>query len=222
MKKNVFLTAILLVLLSAGINAQNKTYSEYYYQRVSLFKFLPVDSNDIVFVGNSITDYAEWGEIFDNPNIKNRGISGDIAQGVYDRIEQVTSGKPAKIFLMIGVNDLGKNSTADSIVRAVTKIVDKIIVETPKTKLYVQSVLPVNDKFGKQVTKTSKSDVIIEINKGLEKMCGERKVTFIDVNTSLREPGGIKLDTRYTNDGLHLLGEGYMIWKSIIEKYVKE
>lgn len=222
MKKFFFTALILMALPLCGINAQNQKYSEYYYQRVSLFKLLPIDKNDIVFIGNSITDYAEWDEIFDNPNIKNRGISGDIAQGVYDRLDLVTKGEPAKIFLMIGVNDLSRNSTADSIVRAVTKIVDKIRTDTPKTKLYVQSILPVNDIYQKHLTKTTKSDVVVEINKGLVQMCKERNLVFIDVNTSLREKGGIKLDPKYSNDGLHLMGEGYMIWKKIIEKYINE
>ena len=29
------------------------------------------------------------------------------------------------------------------------------------------------------------------------------------------------LDKRYTNDGLHLTGEGYLVWKKAIEQYVK-
>lgn len=41
-------------------------------------------------------------------------------------------------------------------------------------------------------------------------------------STSIR-PWSTKgmLDKRYTNDGLHLMGEGYLAWKEVIEKYVK-
>lgn len=31
---------------------------------------------------------------------RNRGISGDICMGVYDRLDAVLKGKPAKIFLL--------------------------------------------------------------------------------------------------------------------------
>lgn len=220
MKKLLLLTSVLLVSLSSALNAQAPKYSEYYYQRSSLFKILPIDSNDIVFIGNSITDYAEWAEIFNNPNIKNRGISGDVTQGVYDRLDPIVKGKPAKIFLMIGVNDLAKTSSADTIANSITRIVDKIRKETPSTTLYVQSILPVNDCFQKQLAKTTKSDVIDQINILLAAMCKEKNITFIDINSSLKEKNGIKLDTAYSNDGLHLMADGYMIWKKIIEKYV--
>lgn len=210
-----------MVSLSSALNAQAPKYSEYYYQRVSLFKILPIDSNDIVFIGNSITDYAEWAEIFNNPNVKNRGISGDVTMGLYDRLDPIIKGKPAKIFLMIGVNDLAKTSVPDSIAGNIRKIADKIMTETPTTKLYIQSILPVNDIFQKQLAKTTKSDVIDQINKILEIMCKEKGITYIDINSSLKEKNGIKLDTAYSNDGLHLMADGYMIWKKIIEKYVQ-
>lgn len=31
-----------------------------------------------------------------------------------------------------------------------------------------------------------------------------------------------KMNVKYTNDGLHLLGEGYMLWKSIVEPYIRK
>lgn len=33
----------------------------------------------------------------------NRGISGDVAMGVYDRLDPILKGKPAKIFLLLGL-----------------------------------------------------------------------------------------------------------------------
>ncbi|HRN58259.1 MAG TPA: sialate O-acetylesterase, partial [Agriterribacter sp.] len=67
---------------------------------------LPQTKNDILFVGNSITDGNEWNELFDNSKMKNRGISGDISAGVIHRIDEIANRKPGKVFLMIGVNDL--------------------------------------------------------------------------------------------------------------------
>ena len=81
-------------------------YNQFYYQRATLFEKLPIDSDDIVFLGNSITNGCEWHELFNNPNIKNRGISSDVSMGVYDRLDPIIKGKPAKIFLMIGINDI--------------------------------------------------------------------------------------------------------------------
>ena len=69
--------------------AQERKYSTFYEQRATLFEELPVTSKDIIFLGNSITNGCEWGELFQNSHVKNRGISGDICMGVYDRLNPV-------------------------------------------------------------------------------------------------------------------------------------
>ncbi len=62
---------ILLVVLVAGNTySQSRPYSTFYYQRATLFEKLPITSKDIVFLGNSITNGAEWCELLKNPNVK--------------------------------------------------------------------------------------------------------------------------------------------------------
>ena len=109
-------------------------YNELYYQRASLFDALGVDSTDIVFLGNSLTHGCEWHELFDMPNIKNRGINGDIVEGIQERLASVTAGKPRKIFLLCGVNDVSHNLTADSIVTSLSDLIGRIRRETPGTQ----------------------------------------------------------------------------------------
>ncbi len=214
---------ILLPLLFLFTKAEAQSpYNAYYYQKASLFEKLPVGKKDIVFLGNSITDGGEWFEIFSNPRIKNRGISADIAQGVFDRLGSITSGKPAKIFLLIGINDVSHNVTADSIVRAIAKIATAVERESPHTRLYIQSVFPVNEDFCKYLGATQRGNVVLDINKGLRELCAERGLTYVDVYSALKEKNSEKLDPRYTNDGLHLMGDGYFIWKSVLKRYIDE
>jgi len=73
-------------------------FSTYYHQRVSHFKTLPHSSKDIIFLGNSITDGAEWSEMFDNNYVKNRGISGDVSAGIINKLDEVLSVPPQKFF----------------------------------------------------------------------------------------------------------------------------
>ncbi|WP_317110333.1 hypothetical protein [Chroococcidiopsis sp. SAG 2025] len=56
-------------------------------------------------MGDSLTDECEWSELLENPHIKNRGISGDTTMGVLNRLEDIVSSQPAKIFIMIGINN---------------------------------------------------------------------------------------------------------------------
>ena len=221
MKKN----AILLLLgLSAAIVAPAQEacrYNQYYYQRSSLFEELPIDSNDIVFVGNSITDNCEWHELLDNPDIKNRGIGTDVSMGVYDRLNPITDGKPAKIFLMIGINDVLHDLSTDSIMGNITRIVQKIRRETPSTRLYLQSLLPFNSSFGKFSKLAGKEPQIVEINQRLKQLAATEQCTYIDIYSHLTAPGTATLDPAYTNDGLHLLGNAYLVWKAVLLPYLE-
>ena len=161
MKKIVLLAAALL--LAAASFAQ----SEYNYQKRSLFEQLPIRGNDIVFLGNSITDGGEWAELFNNRHVKNRGISADRSGWLLDR-------------LVNGVDTKAK----------------------PKNHW-------------------KKGAEIIETNKLLETLCeGRKNVMYVDVYSALVDEKGM-LDKQYTNDGLHLMGEGYLAWKTVIEKFVR-
>lgn len=220
MKKFVFLMTVLA--LSLVCHAQERKYSTFYYQRATLFEELPITSKDIVFLGNSITNGAEWSELFQNKNVKNRGISGDICMGVYDRLDAILKGKPAKIFLLIGINDVNRGTPADTIVSRIGMIARKIKADSPKTKLYLQSVLPVTDHYKMFQGHTSRWQVIPEINKGLIRLAAEEGATYIDLYSHFVDEKTGKMNINYTNDGLHLLGKGYMKWVEIVKPYIKK
>ena len=145
--KKACLFFIICLLFGANSFAQQGKYGTYYDQRATLFESLPVTSSDIIFLGNSQTDGCEWAELFGNPRIKNRGISGDVVMGIFDRIDPVLKGKPAKIFVLTGINDVSHDLTADSVLVLYRTLVNKIKADSPKTKLYIQSLLPVDDEF---------------------------------------------------------------------------
>lgn len=219
MKKTIFL--ILLVLCNISVYSQTRKYSTYYYQRATLFESLSVTSDDILFVGNSITDGAEWFELFGNPKVKNRGISGDTTYGVYDRISTLLKGYPKKIFLLIGINNVPQGESADTIAYGIHKIVDKIKLESPTTRIYLQSVLPVNPDLNMFQGHTSRWEMIPDINKAIEKVAKREGVKYIDLYSHFVNSEG-KMDVKYTNDGLHLLGQGYLLWRDIVKPYVNE
>ena len=172
-------------------------------------------------LGNSITHYNEWAELLDNPKVRNRGISGDVVQGIQDRLESVVEGHPAKIFLMIGVNDVSHDLTADSIVEAQLALIDRIMRETPQTKLYVQSVLPINNSFGRYKKLNGKEQVVRDINIKLRPEVEKRGLQWIELYSAMTdEEGNLRKDL--TNDGLHLLPEAYEIWIEILRPYSNE
>ncbi len=187
----------------------------YYNQKLTLFRLLPDTKGEIVFLGNSITDIGEWSEIWQNPKVKNRGISGDITYGVLARLDEVLSSKPKKLFVMIGVNDIARNIPDAMILSNYRRLIDRVQIESPRTQLIMQSVLPTNDEFKPFKNHYGKDDRIRAVNAGMQALCADLGVAFVDLYARFLDASG-KLDKQYTNDGLHLNGAGYMLWKKIL------
>lgn len=218
--KQIILLGMLVCLWSEVLLAQK--YSTFYYQRATLFEELPVTSKDIIFLGNSITNGGEWCELLGNKHVKNRGISGDICMGVYDRLDPILKGKPAKIFLLIGINDVNRGASADTIVNQIGRISRKIKKDSPKTKLYLQSVLPVTDHYKMFGGHTRHWQMVRVINEKLMDLANQEKVTYVDLYSHFVDPASGKMKIEYSNDGLHLLGKGYKLWVEIVKPYVLE
>jgi lysophospholipase L1-like esterase len=189
----------------------------YYEQKVTLFRQLPDTKGEIIFLGNSITDIGEWAEIWQNPKVKNRGISGDNTFGVLARLDEVTSSKPSKIFIMIGINDIAKSTPDSVIVMNYRMMLQQIREWSPKTKVYIQSILPTNGDFTEFKRHQNKDVHIKTINRDLQMLCATFNLIYVDLYSHFVNGEG-KLDPRYTNDGLHINGDGYMLWKQILKE----
>lgn len=216
MKTSSFLVLVLVFCSLISFGQDNK-FGTYYNQRLTLFEKMPDTKGEIIFLGNSITDGSEWCELLGNPKVKNRGISGDTTEGVLFRLNEVTSSKPAKVFLLIGINDLSRGISKDSVFSNICKIADRIRKDSPKTKVYVQSILPVNDSFGLFKNHTNKTEEVIWVNAQLKAWCITENVGFVDLYSRFKMPDSEKMNPKYTNDGLHLLGDGYLLWAEIIK-----
>lgn len=215
--------AVVTAVAACNISAQEKyVYNEFYYQRSSLFELLPIKSTDIVFLGDSQTNGCEWHELLDNPSVKNRGISSDVIQGFSDRLQPIIDGKPAKIFILGGVNDISHNLTPDSIATAMTNLIRKIQVGTPDTKIYLQSLLPIDNSFRRYKAMIGKENVIVESNKKLKEVAEKTGVTWIDLFSLMVDTSTGRMKKGLTNDGLHLLGAGYVVWRDAVKPYVDE
>ena len=197
------------------MEAWNRAMKAYYYHRKEQFEMLPDTENEIVFLGNSITDQAEWHEIFGSMDVKNRGIGGDDTDGILERLDARVKTRPAKIFLLIGTNDLAYGKSVDQVIENYNTILDRIADGTPSTEVFVQSVLPTEDAI--HVSRLN-SD-IMEINSRLQEICKGRGLIYIDLFSAFATEEN-KLNLDYSIDGLHLNGRGYMLWKGIVEQYV--
>lgn len=198
----VFLSALNVFVAMADQPFRNHRYDG--------FKILEVNSKSIVFVGNSITNMHEWWEAFGNHNVVNRGVSGAVSPEMLANLEDVLTGHPAKIFFMIGTNDLGTAglNTAVQVAGNIRTALQRCRTVSPSTRLYVQSILP-----------SGQRDMALQqqTNDSIRKICDEFKdVTYIDLWDALLP---VATGT-HTLDRLHLAASGYAIWCNAIREYV--
>jgi lysophospholipase L1-like esterase len=175
---------------------------------VDLFKAIPHDTSDIVFLGTSLTRGFPLQELFNDCRLKNRGVIGNTTADIINRLSEVTDGHPQKIFLEVGTNDLSQysiNYTFNQLIRIISTIKEK----TAHSKIYVQSVLP----FGKSLTPK-----IEAYNKKVEQYCKSQSIPFINLYPYYL--GNNSMKKELTTDGIHLTAAGYLIWKKEVSKYL--
>ena len=169
-----------------------------------------MQAGDVVFLGDSITRGGSWHEWFPRSPIRNRGIGGDTTSGVLNRLHQVTSGKPSRVFLLIGTNDVMLGESDATIVENIATIVERFARESSETQLFVQSILPRGAGY---------RDRIEALNRKIRGAIGDR-AEWIDLYPLLLDEDGSIAD-RYSNDELHLLGAGYTVWSDAIADRVR-
>ncbi len=221
----MFKSVLKYILLAGLLNTTASVYAEqrneYWRQKVSLFELLPISSEDIVMLGNSITDGGEWTELLGRDNVKNRGISADVISGVEERLSQVTGGHPDKIFLLIGINDISHGHSASELARRYEHLLKKIVADSPDTKIYIQSVMPINNSFGRYKNLTGKEKVVTQLNTLLKELAPAYNAVWIDLWPALADSQG-RLRKDFTNDGLHLTGKGYKAWAETILPFIDQ
>lgn len=197
--------------------------NEYNEMKRGLFKVLAQSPDDIIFFGDSITDRCEWIDLFCNPNIRNRGISGDRVRWMFDRYRQTAEGHPAKLFFMGGVNDLNSKTKSHDVVIMIAELITRFHAISPETKIYIQSMLPMNLDNPKQAKfkGSSINERIDNCNRWLQTWCAENGYTFINLAPAFKQEDG-QLNEAFTLDGIHPNGLGYLVWKDLIEGYVEE
>ncbi len=216
--KRIAMMAVMALLCLVAVGQANQ--DPYYARRATLFDELPIGKKDIVMLGNSLTDGCEFNELLGNRHIKNRGIVGDIVQGLIDRIDPIIKGQPRKLFIMSGVNDISHDVDADSIARAMEKLIVMVKKGSPRTKIYLQSLLPFNNDVREWKLLKGREHVVVEANLLFEQVARRQGVQWINLYPLFADENG-RLRADLTNDGLHLMGKGYLIWRDAIWPYVK-
>jgi lysophospholipase L1-like esterase len=210
------------IVVTLEVSAQKKPYDtvpnlpEHYWVRMENFKKEAGLPGKTVFVGNSITEGGNWKKLLKDSTVINRGISGDNTFGMVARASEIIKLKPAKLFILIGTNDLSKSIPDEAIIENIFNFISKIKSASPNTKIFVQSILPVNETVEKFPQQFNNGSHILIINDQLSRYAERMRYTYIDLYGKFLDKQG-KLDPTLTYDGLHLNASGYQRWVEVLK-----
>ena len=192
--------------------------------RYDSFKVLETNGESIVFIGNSITDMHCWPEAFVTSEgnylpIVNRGNSGTYSTEQSNNLESYINGKPKKVFMMIGTNDIatsgGLNFSGEQVLQYVKSIVERIHARSPQTKIYLYSILKNNTSNRVEATWLHTNEIV----KNYVEAKNVEWLTYIDLYDKL---AGVAQGGVWSYDNLHLTAAAYKVWCETICQYLQE
>ena len=217
----VFLYIVMSLLLFTFIGEYKKynKVKNYWQQKCDSFAVQNsnLSKNQIVFVGDSITDLYPLDDYYTDLNLAcyNRGIGGDTTGGVLKRMDvSIFDLQPAKIVIMIGINDTDVSQVSNNH----TKILEQIKNRLPSSEVFVMSVLPISEKVLDYVSidLTLRNNQVMNYNASLKALADRLDYTYVDLfSLVVDENNCLKLEL--TDDGVHLNSAGYTIWTNLLK-----
>ena len=130
---------------------------------------------------------------------------------------------PTSVFILLGTNDLARNKQEDYdlAVNNMKSIINNIKKNRSYSKIYVESLLPVNENINKSMVASRKNSMIKDFNEEIKSYCLQNDVTYIDIYDEFIDDDG-NYSSDYTNDGLHPNDLCYAKLTRILLKYIYE
>lgn len=171
---------------------------------------------DNVFLGNSITEGFDLEVHFPDHEVANRGIVGDHLDGLIERLENsAVHLQPKKLFLMIGINDIGDKRSDAYLKSMFIRLVDTLQVSLPETEIYLHAMLPTSPRW-----KNCPPEQIKRMNGFLALLALEKGLVFVNLYPYFL--GDMeRVNPTLVKDGIHPNQVGYEIWASKISDYLE-
>lgn len=212
-----FILIIFLLVSLTSLFAQTRERSEHWHNRIQQFEveMSSMGEVDLVFLGNSITEGFDLSHYFPEYKTANRGIVADHMDGLMERLDNSALAlQPKKLFLMIGINDIGDKRDDKYLKAMFVTLVDTLITSLPETDIYLLSLLPTTPRW-----KNCPPDQIKRINGFLAELALEKSVVFVNLYPYFL--GDMHyLNQALTLDGLHPNQAGYDLMARKIKPFL--
>ena len=168
-----------------------------------------------LFIGDSFTNGLK---VYTNPNayfIEEVGMT--LAKGL-QRLPELEGVTPSRIFILLGINDLGYGYSPDEFAEQYRQMTDALKERFPRVRIYLQTIAPVTAV--RSVEYPSRSNEKIEqYNEALQAFAKEQRLRLLDPWKVFQEDGALRASE--STDGLHLVQTAYPIWLQQLKKLAR-
>ena len=154
----------------------------------------------------------------------NQGISGETSAGLLRRLDLFDQTQPQTIFVMIGINDLLRGVSDQTLLANQRLILQDLQTAHPQAQIVLQSILPhaeTSSWEGHSKLSVISNQRIQAINAQLEETARQSGAYFLDLYPLFANPAGY-LRPELSTDGLHLSPQGYQTWSIALQVYSRE
>lgn len=127
----------------------------------------------------------------------------------YSMVELLSKTKFRKIYISVGVNELGIPDTMDYY-KEFRKVVEKISSLQPGAVIYIQGIMHVSKDKSKK-DRVFNNTAIVQRNQAIATLANGRSIFYIDMNGVLCDEDG-NLKKELTGDGIHLKASACDLW----------
>ena len=174
--------------------------------------------DDALFIGDSRTvGISEYGDLNNAIFFANTGMSVynvfeknvSVPQVGKLKLEQLlTYKKFGKIYIMLGINELGYNQ--EKTLKKYKDLLKFVQEKQSNAIIYIEANLHVAAERSNK-DKTINNININKINNEISKLADNEKIFFIDVNEKFDDENG-NLSSNYTQDNVHIYAKYYKEW----------
>lgn len=198
-------------------------YGDMGVKRAASFAFEAVDESyfdDVLFIGDSrtvglrdYTDLSEHADFYCETSLTIYKVLEENFKGQGTVTDALAAKDYGKIYLMVGINELGRGTTEDFMAEY-TKVVDTLHELAPEAKIFIQGIMRVSGKKNASDAIFNNSNIDAR-NNAIATLADNVQFFYIDVNEAVCDEEG-NLKEEYTFDQIHLLGVYNDLWKQFL------
>jgi lysophospholipase L1-like esterase len=166
---------------------------------------------EIVFIGDSLTEFFDWQNRLPGFSVQNLGSAGEPVEELLERLRRLRFFRnPDCLFLMTGINNLRRGD--HEITGRYREVVDYLAAEIKDGVIALQSILP--------ALRWVPPEVIIDANRAIRGMADLHGMEYLDLYSLFLNSDGTPDAELFDEDGIHLSAKGYTIWSRAVEDFL--